>query len=74
MAYNNAYSWPSASTDFHLWTENTGFDPRLVESTDMKPGQQKANCIITARGGELMYNWTQAIQTYYSSVNCICNL
>lgn len=46
MAYNNAYSWPSASTDFHPWTENTVFDPWLVESTDMKLGYR----IITGAG------------------------
>lgn len=37
MIQNDVYSWPYASADSQLWTEDVIFNQQLVESMDAKP-------------------------------------
>lgn len=42
MVHNKAYSHPFAFVDSQPQIENTGFDPRLVEAADVKPGDMES--------------------------------
>lgn len=57
MAWINAYSPLSASLDSQPRIEYTVFNPLMVESYDVKPRMQRADCMFSEK--KSMYKWTQ---------------